>query len=157
MLLRDFNVRNKYTFQKGHHIGRKKGSKAKVYLSLDYWFRHLNAEFMNLTPHQRAKISLEAFKALLAKTNSLPQDPSESLPNSNNLAELVKQLESSTETSKDKLNLTMLSEINVNNVKDCKDIHPYDIPKSGSSEEAKAVLESQSNNDCPQTKIEGEK
>lgn len=119
----------KQLFTKGHtRGGRRKGSKAKVYLSLDYWFRHMNAEWFNLTSIQRARISLEAFKALLAKVQALPQDPSATLPTSSNLADLVKQLESSAVDT---------------NVKKAE-ANGIAIPKSDGSEEAKAVLEPQS-------------
>ena len=137
-------------FVKGHHIGRKKGSKAKVYLSLDYWFRHMNAEWFNLTSIQRARISLEAFKALLAKVQALPQDPSASLPTSSNLADLVKQLEQTSpivKSQESQLNNVKTESLSLEKVDitlcQHSEIEGIAIPKSDGSEEAKAVLESQ--------------
>lgn len=124
----------KHLFTKGHtRGGRRKGSQGKVYLSLDYWFRHLNAEFPNLTSHQRAKISLEAFKALLNKTTALPQDPSATLPSSDNLAQLIRDLEGS-----------KLNPVDVR--KEVETLTGIAIPKIDGAGEAKAVLEPQTKN-----------
>ncbi len=82
-------------FVKGHKRGgRPKGSKVKTWLNVEFWYNRLNAEFFNLKPHERAKISLEVMKVLINRAKELPKSTLDAVNGNEETAELIKALES---------------------------------------------------------------
>lgn len=81
-------------FVKGHKFGgRPKGSKPRSWLQIEYWFNRLNAEYYQLKPIEKAKISLEVMKVLVNKLQTLPKEASDSVANASATMDLIKALE----------------------------------------------------------------
>lgn len=82
-------------FEKGHKgPGRPKGSKDKSYLTLQYWYDELRADWDKLRPAQRAKLSVQLMQMLVNKMKSMPNSPEQSVVNAKEAQAMLEQLES---------------------------------------------------------------
>ena len=80
-------------FEKGHHIGRPKGSKDKSYLKLQHWYNELAKDWDKLRPAQRAKLSVQIMQMLINKLKQLPSDPVDSVSNAQEAQNLLREIE----------------------------------------------------------------
>lgn len=80
-------------FEKGHKIGRPKGSKDKSYLTLQYWYNELMKDWTKLRPAQRAKLSAQLMQMLTNKLKALPNSPEQSVINAKEAQEMLNSLE----------------------------------------------------------------
>ncbi len=80
-------------FKKGHHIGRKKGSKDKSYLTLQYWYDELMKDWDKIRPAQRAKLSMQLMQMLVNKLKTIPNSPEESVANAQAAQDMLSVLE----------------------------------------------------------------
>ena len=72
--------------------GRPRGSKDKKWSNLDYWFMLVKHEWPKLAPETRAKIAIDAWKALLAR-KQISLTPEESVANVDVAMKMLKVLE----------------------------------------------------------------
>lgn len=75
-----------------NRVGRPVGAKDKKWSSLDYWFGLVENEWTNIGPKERARIAIDAWKALLSR-KQFPMTPEESVKNADVAMNLLKVLE----------------------------------------------------------------
>jgi len=79
-------------FEKGHHIGRPKGSKDKSYLTLQFWFNEMMKDWDKIRPAQRVKTSAQLMQMLTNKLKAIPGSQEQSVINAKEAHELLQEL-----------------------------------------------------------------
>lgn len=73
--------------------GKPKGAKDKRWATLDYWMEKIENEWEKLSPKDRAHISVEIWKAIVARRPLPPATPEESVKRVEDLMGKALQLE----------------------------------------------------------------